>query len=99
MNKPVLKDNFGTGVVAGIVFIGSLYFILSGIDAIFLSRYNRLFFIKADTKQLLILATSVILFRHQIKSDRMAFGKGFFLSVFFISMAYILQKKVNFTTW
>ncbi|MBK9399344.1 MAG: hypothetical protein IPN36_00380 [Bacteroidetes bacterium] len=99
MKKFKLKDNIFVGILLGVFALLSLYFLLTAIDIVFLNYADRPFFIRPDSKQLLLLATLIILFRNQIKEGEIELAKGFFLTLFCSVLLYLVQKKTNFALW
>ncbi|MBK7888336.1 MAG: hypothetical protein IPJ86_13955 [Bacteroidetes bacterium] len=99
MKKFKLKDNIFVGILLGAIALLSLYFLLTAIDIVFLNYADRPFFIRPDSKQLLLLATLIILFRNQIKEGEIELAKGFFLTLFCSVLLYLVQKKTNFALW
>lgn len=94
-----IKDNFSTGLGIGFFAITGIYFLLTAIDLIICRLYERPFFVRQDSKQLLILATVMILFRNQIKDGHIELAKGIYLAIFCSAILYLVHKKTNLALW
>jgi hypothetical protein len=81
------------GFLWGLAGISAATGILLLVDLLVQQVVGQPLFRRPHTMALLVLATTIILFRMQIKKGQFELGKGFFLAVFLSSIAYLIFHK------
>lgn len=83
------------GFLWGCAGIAGTWGFLFLLDLLVQASLDRPLFTRPHTMGLLVLATTIILFRVQIKKGDFEAGKGFFLAIFISTIAYLFYHKFN----
>lgn len=81
------------GFIGGIAALAATWGVLFLLDRLVQLILERPLFSRPHTMGLLVLATTIVLFRLLIKRGDFQAGKGFFLSIFISTISYLLYHK------
>lgn len=93
MSKDSVRVAPWKGFLWGSAGISGTWGILFLLDLLVQASLDRPLFTRPHTMGLLVLATTIILFRLQIKRGNFEAGKGFFLAIFISTLAYLVYHK------
>jgi len=93
MNDPVYRFPLLKGLSWGLGAVTATWMLLLLMDKSVQLMLERPLFTRPHTSALLVLATTMVLFRMLIKKGEFESGKGFFLAIFISSIAYLFYYK------
>jgi hypothetical protein len=93
MSDPAYRYGFLKGLSWGLGAVAATWTLLLLLDKSLQFAIERPLFNRPHTMALLVLATTMVLFRMLIKKGDFQIGKGFFLAIFISSIAYLFYHK------
>lgn len=94
MSNAVDRFAFLKGILSGFGAVAGTLALLLLVDSTVHYMFARPLFNRPHTLGLLVLATTMIIFRMLVKKGVFEAGKGFFLAIFLSTIAYLFYHKL-----